>query len=467
MGFAIPDHLLAPPPAPPVDPMVEQARALIVPEMEELSKEEYGTQRTAQGFDNTPVQTRFQERKMWYKAAQESDNGTRREYVALLKATVGIGAPYKWSDHHKWLAQEIETADRMGQLATWPLERLIHLAEDAAAWALEQAERRACLLMHRRWGMGNEAKMNSTMCPVEVNPYRPTQRLEQSSVNSSTHFPTNSNNVSGRGQSILPGPASNSLPTAQHTSQKAPPVQPRTIQRSPFAARCTSSQPTYQPGGTVITIFHRALTDHLSLLHKPPACNLQHQAPPISYYLSAATRIRHHALPDHAVSATRASALSLQLAASSTTHQLPPISYHSHQLSLPSAITHIRHHGLRGHAVAAQRAISPQPLACNLQHQRPPISSTKSASRYQPSLLSAILLWQTMPCYCYASYQPSARKVNYQLYSTVNHHRCAITFIRYRVSAYRPGTTTRAFNLSLKTHHQSVTINQLQWIDHQ
>ncbi|KAH6974375.1 hypothetical protein BKA56DRAFT_733974 [Ilyonectria sp. MPI-CAGE-AT-0026] len=133
MGFAIPDHLLAPPPAPPVDPMVEQARALIVPEMEELSKEEYGAQRTAQGFDNNPVQTRFQERKMWYKAAQESHNGTRREYVALLKATVGIGAPYKWSDHHKWLAQEIETADKMHQLPNWRLERLSSVGDQLIA----------------------------------------------------------------------------------------------------------------------------------------------------------------------------------------------------------------------------------------------------------------------------------------------------------------------------------------------
>lgn len=110
-------------------------------------------------------------------------------------------------------------------------------------------------------------------------------------------------------------------------------------------------------------------------------------------------------------------------------------------------------------------ALSPWRATCNINDR--PSATAKSASRCQLSLLSAILLWQTMPCHCYASYQPSARKVNYQLHSTVNHHRCAITFIRYRVLAYRPGTTTRAFNLSLKTHHQSVTINQLQWIDHQ
>lgn len=62
MGFPIPDQLLAPPPAPAVDPMVKQARALIVPEMEELSKEECRAQRKAEGFDDTLVQTLFQER---------------------------------------------------------------------------------------------------------------------------------------------------------------------------------------------------------------------------------------------------------------------------------------------------------------------------------------------------------------------------------------------------------------------
>ncbi|KAH7007512.1 hypothetical protein EDB80DRAFT_893795 [Ilyonectria destructans] len=53
----------------------------------------------------------------------------------------------------------------------------------------------------------NEAKMGSTMCPLEVNSYCPTQRLEQT-VNRSTHFSTNSNNMSDRGQSLLPGEAS-------------------------------------------------------------------------------------------------------------------------------------------------------------------------------------------------------------------------------------------------------------------
>ncbi|KAH6974377.1 hypothetical protein BKA56DRAFT_733975 [Ilyonectria sp. MPI-CAGE-AT-0026] len=134
----------------------------------------------------------------------------------------------------------------------------------------------------------------------------------------------------------------------------------------------------------------------LSLLHEPQpsAYNLRHQAPPISYNASAATRIRHHALPDHAVSATRASALRMQLAASNTTyqlratscdHQLPPISYNpsatTHQpppISYhPSAITPISYYSHPPSCLAWSCgccSTSYQPSALGLQHQRPPIS---------------------------------------------------------------------------------------------
>lgn len=79
----------------------------------------------------------------------------------------------------------------------------------------------------------------------------------------------------------------------------------------------------------------------LSLLHEPQpsAYNLQHRAPLISYYPSAITLIHHHALPDHAVAATPLrSGLRLQLATSTTAHQLPPnqpadISHHFFLLS--------------------------------------------------------------------------------------------------------------------------------------
>ncbi|KAH6974376.1 hypothetical protein BKA56DRAFT_619321 [Ilyonectria sp. MPI-CAGE-AT-0026] len=145
---------------PAVDPLVERARALVVPEMEDLSWAVYNGQRMEMGLGKKEVDEALDDQIEWYKAAQMHHTKAQEEYLAFLEETMGSRPPmgnrppYQWSEHHVWLAQEIKAYKGQHQLPDWRTEWLTQLAEIAAAWALEQAERRVWILMHPLWGMG-------------------------------------------------------------------------------------------------------------------------------------------------------------------------------------------------------------------------------------------------------------------------------------------------------------------------